>query len=114
MSGYGDPGGGWMGPIFDPARRISRKGNPETSKLGAEDAAVRLNGLQAKALEAVKEWPGMTATELSRLRGYGDPRVFNRRLVELERKGKVVRLQARACRYTGRMAATWRLTEESS
>lgn len=89
------------------ARALARRGDPSTSHLGALDAAQRLGRLQAEALDAVRRWPGCTATELAQHRGDGDPRKINRRMGELRTLGAIVEGPARACRVTNRMAATW-------
>lgn len=93
-------------PLFDP-HRLARTSDPQTSHDAAASIVPHLPRLQRQALEAVAMTPGRTATELARLHGVPDPRVFNRRLTELARQGLVVRGPVRRCSVTGRSAATW-------
>lgn len=91
-------------PLFHPSH-LDRATDPATSHEAA--ASIDLGALQRAALEAVERLPWLTATELAKRAGYGDPRVFNRRLGELEKGGYVLRGTARRCTVTGRTAATW-------
>lgn len=86
---------------------LARKTDPETSHAAASGIAPHLGALQQAAADAVRRWPGRTATELAVNAGHADPRVFNRRLGECERFGMVRRGEPRACKATGRQAATW-------
>jgi len=91
---------------------LARKTDPETSKQAAREIAPALGELHKQVVDALRGNGGVTATELSQRMGVGDPRRFNRRLPELVRSGVVVKGQERACRVTGRNAATYWLTEE--
>lgn len=91
-------------PLFHPSH-LARATDPATSHEAA--ASIDLGALQRAALEAVRASEGRTATELAIANGHGDPRVFNRRLGELEKGGYVIRGKARRCSVTGRSAATW-------
>lgn len=93
-------------PLFDP-HCLARTSDPQTSHDAAASIVPHLPRLQRQALEAVAMTPGRTSTELARLHGVHDPRVYNRRLTELARLGLVVRGAARRCSVTGRSAATW-------
>jgi len=86
---------------------LARNTDPDTSHQAAEDIVVHIGRLQQRARQCVEDWPGHTATELSKLAGDADPRTINRRLGELERKGVVLRGEARRCSHTGKNAATW-------
>ena len=90
------------------AKHLARRGDPETSKLGAKDAASRLGKLQAFTLSAVTRHPGLTSSELTKKLALSDPRQINRRLPELEREGLIIRADARPCSVTKRKAHTWR------
>lgn len=86
---------------------LARAADPETSKAAARGIVPHLGALQQAAADAVRRWPGRTATELAVNAGHADPRVFNRRLGECERLGMVRRGEPRRCKATGRQAATW-------
>lgn len=86
---------------------LARTADPTTSHDAARGIVPHLGALQQAAADAVRRWPGRTATELAVNAGHPDPRVFNRRLGECERLGTVRRGEARACRATNRRAATW-------
>jgi DNA-binding MarR family transcriptional regulator len=90
------------------AHKLARTSDPATSKAAARHIVGRLKARQSAALQAVRDWPGQTATELAEACGIFDPRIFNRRLPELEKLGMVERGPARGCRVTGRLAATWK------
>jgi hypothetical protein len=95
------------GPLFaDAARRLARRGHPETSQRGAEDAAGRLGQMRQAVLEAVTRHPGLTASELERAEGVLG-RTYGRRLPELAAHLMVRRGEARPCTVTGRAATTW-------
>jgi hypothetical protein len=89
---------------------LARTDDPATSHEAARHAESRLGLYQWGALQAVRSHPGMTATEMAHAQGWTDPRVINRRLVELERLGKVRATGARPCSRTGRRAMTWEAT----
>jgi DNA-binding MarR family transcriptional regulator len=73
-----------------------RNTDPETSReAGVHMLAGGQKAMQAKALQAVRDHPGATATELAEAAGIGDPRKLNRRLPELERAGLVERGETR-------------------
>lgn len=96
-----------LGYYPDPlARRLARKADPETSKAGARDARRRLSRAQGLALESVSRHPWRTASELEAAESLLG-RTVGRRLGELEQQGRIVRGPTRACRVTGRKAATW-------
>lgn len=89
---------------------LARTTDPQTSHDAAKHAESRLGVYQWEALMACRAHPGYTATEMAKARGWDDPRVINRRLVELERLGKVRVTGARTCSRTGRRAMTWEAT----
>jgi len=80
-----------------------------TSKEAARAIAPYLAGLQQHATELIARHPGKTARELAELDPLcaKDPRVINRRLAEVERRGLVSRGSARVCAVSGRQATTW-------
>lgn len=90
------------------ARRLARRDDPGTSKQAAREVAVALGERQRETLEALRRHPGMTATELARAEGHGDPRVYNRRLPELRDAGRAEITGVRRCRVTGKSASVWR------
>lgn len=89
---------------------LARSADPQTSHDAAKLAESRLGLYQWEALMACHAHPGMTATEMAKARGWDDPRVINRRLVELERAGMVRAGEPRPCAVTGRRAMTWTVT----
>jgi hypothetical protein len=93
-------------PLVDPAR-LARATDPPASHAAAEAIAPNLPKLHEYVLALVKRFPGYTASELARANEIGDPRVINRRLGEMELRGMVVRGPERACKVSGRKAATW-------
>ena len=85
---------------------LARTDDPHTSHAAARHAERRLGLYQWEALSGVRLHPGSTASEIAKARGWDDPRVINRRLVELERKGMVRATGSRPCAVTGRLAMT--------
>ena len=94
------------------ARQLARRVDPETSKLAAQEVVHEVAGLQARTVEAVERWPSRTGRELTELLEDRSDRTIGRRLSEVAKKGLIRRGPARACRVTGRRAATW-LPQES-
>lgn len=86
---------------------LARTSDPTTSHLAAAAILPELGRIQRLAAAAVCENPGLTSSELSKAMEIQDPRILNRRLGEVEKAGMVVRGLARACRVSGRQAATW-------
>ena len=89
------------------AKYLARRDDPATSKAAAVAIARVLGAAQQNALEAVQRHTGKTANEIADADGVRDIRTINRRLGELEHMGLVTRGPARACKLTGRVAATW-------
>jgi hypothetical protein len=89
------------------AKALRHNTDPETSHTAARLVVKHLGDIQKWVLGVVTDRPGCTATELAQAKGIGDPREINRRLSELEDRGRVRRGGARECRVTGRSAATW-------
>lgn len=90
--------------------RLARTSDPATSHEAAKHAESRLGLYQWGALAACRQHPGKTATEIAHKSGWADPRVINRRLIELERLGWVRVTGTRMCERTGRRAMTWEAT----
>lgn len=96
---------------------IARANDPESSHAAA--AAITQSGARAiqkhRALQAVKEWPGSTSYELGEKLGGGleSRYMMARRLPELAKDRKVIRLGLRKCRVTGHQATTWYALPES-
>lgn len=90
---------------------LARHTDPQTSHDAAKHAESRLGLYQWEALMACRAHPGHTATEMAKARGWDDPRVINRRLVELERSGLVRAREPRTCAVTGRRAMTWEVVQ---
>lgn len=87
----------------------ARNTDPDTSHQAAREIAPHLGDLQREALDAIRQHPGRTCTELARLRDYADPRTFNRRISELA-KMEPPRIRCsgtRRCGVTGKNARTW-------
>lgn len=88
---------------------IARNNDPSTSHEAARE--ISQGGARARqqriVLQAVKEHPGLTSFELSRVCGL-DRYQTGRRCPELEKAGLVVKGEARTCTVSGRMATTWR------
>lgn len=95
----------------DTPRTLARRTDPEPSHEAASWAVTSgtVNRLQQHAIVLVQAFPGRTATELAQASEWcnGDPRIVNRRLSEVEKRGKVRRGEPRTCSVTGRKAATW-------
>jgi hypothetical protein len=91
-----------------------RRSDPPTSRAAGREIRGKLAHLHRVALDLVERFPGRTGQELSALAEIGDPRTINRRLGELEKFGRLVRGEPRACEITGRAAATWWTTSSSN
>lgn len=87
---------------------LARRQDPAPSHEAARAIVAdgTLGRQQAEALAAVEAHGGQTSSEIAAASGVGRYDLA-RRLTELERVGKVTRGPARACRITGRTAATW-------
>lgn len=87
---------------------IARRTDPLTSHEAAADITESgVRGRQmADVLTAVKRYPGRTSAELGSVSRF-DRWVAARRLPELEKKGLVVRGEARKCRITSKRSITW-------
>ncbi len=92
---------------------LSRRDDPETSKQGAEDVALRMEACEQRAYDAVRRWAYATANEMERADGVLG-RTYGRRLEALERRGLVVREHTRRCHVTLRPAATWRVSDAAN
>lgn len=97
--------------LFDEARRLARRDDPETSKAAAEAVAPVLSRMHAWALGVVRQYGPGTSSEMSRSAGESTNHRLSRRLPELERKGLIVRGQSRPCAVTGMTAAVWGVSE---
>jgi hypothetical protein len=91
----------------DDSEPLARATDPPQSHEAADAIRPHLADLQARTLEAIRAHPGHTSTELARLYGFADPRVFNRRASELHKAGLIVARNVRRCTVTGRNAAEW-------
>ena len=91
--------------LFDDLPRGEKK--PKTEDIPAPDL-VGLSRLQLFTVAAVLVHPDKTSNELAALAGK-DPRVINRRLCEVERRGLVIHGPRRICNVTGRVCLTWRM-----
>jgi hypothetical protein len=91
-----------------PRNPIARSTDTETSRLAAEEvtASGRRDEQAHKVCLLVRGYRGYTSAELASW-GQVDRHMVARRLPELERLGRVVRGEARACTVTGRKALTW-------
>lgn len=96
---------------MDAPRPMSRRHDPETSRIAAERlrASGALGKQAAAVLEAVRQHPGSTAVEIAQRAGI-DRHAVSRRLPELQRQGKVRRGPPRDCTVNGRPQSTWRPT----
>ena len=100
-----------MSGLFDPLddtmtiRELSRKCDPATSKLAGSQLVTsgECSRLEAAALELVKQHPGSTAGELNVFAGWQ----VHKRLVALERAGKIRRGPARESHVSKRLNDTW-------
>lgn len=108
MTRYGPPANSLFGLTDGDGRTdaapLARRTDPETSKAAARAVAATLGARQRYALDVVRRYGGLTATEMSQREGIGDPRVLNRRLSELAVLGLVSRGVARRCTVTGKDA----------
>lgn len=86
---------------------LSRSTDPRTSHEGAYKTLGRQKRLQAEAYALVRANAGCTASELAAIAADRDPRRIGRRLVELERRGRIARGTPRKCRITGYRAGIW-------
>lgn len=95
--------------LLDPAKPLARRTDPETSVDGALHILPIRARVKREALLMVRQYQGMTASELSKLAGSNDPRIFNRRLGEMAKGAhpKIRRGDTRKCGRSGRPAATW-------
>lgn len=86
-------------------RELARKCDPVTSKLAGSQLVTsgECSRLETAALELVKQHPGSTASELNALAGWQ----VHKRLVALERAGKIRRGPARESRVSKRLNDTW-------
>ena len=87
---------------------IARNTDPLTSHLAADHlvASGALSAQQSLAFKAVEQYRGLTSLEIadkSTLCRF----MLAKRLPELERTHQVRRGQARRCKISGRLAATW-------
>lgn len=88
----------------------ARVHDPLTSARAAREAtdSGRATSQAAWFLEAVRQHPGLTASELARASGgQYDRYQANRRLSDLERRGEVRAGDSRRCETTGRLELTW-------
>jgi len=85
--------------------------DPQTSHIAARELvrSGRLTEQQERTLAALRAWVGPAPTSAELAAGDLALRfMFARRLVELERAGRVERLAARVCTQTGQRSHTWR------
>lgn len=95
-----------------PAQVVARARvhDPLTSLRAAREATEtgRATSQAAWFLDAVRQHPGLTASELARASGgLYDRYQANRRLSDLERRGEVRAGDSRRCETTGRLELTW-------
>jgi hypothetical protein len=88
---------------------LARTSGPSTSRESAESlrGSAALAEAQRLALALVRQYPGSTAAELSRLAGHADPRRVNRRLSELARAGLAFTCGTKPDPDTGRACHRW-------
>ena len=88
--------------------RLARNSDPETSHKAAREMETsgQLNSDMMTALEAVREFPHRTATELEALLGCRDGKV-RKRLAQLRRLGFIIRGDTKICPHTRRSCHTW-------
>jgi hypothetical protein len=94
--------------MYEVATPAARATDPATSHEAAEHitATGARAAQQRLAVEAVKQYPGLTSRELGR-RTTLCRFLLARRLPECETGKSVKRGQARRCSVSGRMAVTW-------
>ena len=104
--------------IFDPTNHqltppktrtpLARSTDPETSHRAAREMETsgQLKSDMMTALEAVREFPHRTATELEALIGCRDGKV-RKRLAQLRRLGLIIRGALKICPHTKRRCHTW-------
>ncbi len=85
---------------------LSRSGDPDTSRDGAEYIKVKLGEAMQFAYDQLRANPGSTASELDHGTGYTDGTV-RKRLNDLHKVGLAFRSGKRRCGITGRMAYLW-------
>ena len=87
-------------------RELSRREDPATSHLATHQIAAEgtLGRMMKQALEALRDSPGSTASELDP-RGVGS--IIAKRLNDLRKAQLATIGDPRRCRVTGRMAQTW-------
>lgn len=96
-----------MPDLFEPQANY-RKGDPETSKdaaIGVEESGNAATW-RLRCLQAVRDWPGMTAGEYAD-RIEVERTTFGRRLPELLEKGYVRKGEPRPCNISHYRGATW-------
>ena len=88
--------------------RLARRTDPETSHRAAleMETSGQLKSDMMTALEAVREFPHRTATELEALIGCRDGKV-RKRLAQLRRLGLIIRGSLKICPHTKRRCHTW-------
>ena len=101
-----------QGFLIDPDRDqlagMQRTSDPDTSFLAAEFMASsgKVRADRALALEAVRQYPHRTASELEALVGVRDGKI-RKRLAEMRTLGFVVADGRKKCSVTGRICQTW-------
>ena len=88
--------------------RLARSTDPAPSHRAAREMETsgQLKSDMMTALEAVREFPHRTATELEALRGCRDGKV-RKRLAQLRRLGFIIRGAMKICPHTKRRCHTW-------
>lgn len=84
-------------------KKLARRTDPQTSRDAA--AELKINALQADALDAVRRHPGSTARELAAIEGWD----VWKRISELADAGMIRETGVRKCTISGRKARTWQV-----
>lgn len=108
--------------MLDPAIRLARRTDPETSHLAAAEHVGKLSQRRHQTLLIVQWYPGRTSGELARLFALHFPnfpiRVAvetpHKRLPELAAEGLVFRGRVRNCEDSNQKAITWWSKEEAA